>query len=92
MRVSREICLAERPPLGRRKGIRSRALISATLLVNNRESATHATVLNLSDHGCCLLFSHPLTLPNTFEIIVHDTMRFCEVVWRKHDRVGVRFT
>ncbi len=46
-------------------------------------------VHNLSVGGACLEVNEPI--PDVFLLVLDDDPQACRVVWRKANRVGVRF-
>jgi hypothetical protein len=75
-----------------RNSPRSRTLKTAKVVFNNRRSVVDCIIRNISDDGCCLQISDPLAVPETFEMETGGGWRLCQVVWRKADRIGVKFT
>jgi hypothetical protein len=53
----------------------------------------NCTVRNLSSVGASLDVSTPVGIPDTFILTIpSDGLRFaCRVVWRKAERIGIRF-
>jgi hypothetical protein len=56
-------------------------------------SAIDCTVRNLSKIGAALDVPSPVGIPDKFDLVIPtDALRFaCRVVWRKAQRIGVRF-
>jgi len=56
-------------------------------------SAIDCTLRNLSATGAALDVPSPVGIPDNFDLVVSsDALRFaCRVVWRKAERIGVRF-
>jgi len=56
-------------------------------------SAIDCTVRNLSATGAALDVPSPVGIPDKFDLVVSsDALRFaCRVLWRKAQRIGVRF-
>ncbi|MBV9556227.1 MAG: PilZ domain-containing protein [Pseudolabrys sp.] len=50
-------------------------------------------VRNLSDFGACIEFSGATRPADTFDIIIKPEThrRTCQAIWRKDNRIGVRF-
>ena len=77
-----------------RAKLRQRVLKSGKIIYNNGAIVVDCTIRNISDTGAQLQI--PLTVP------IPDRFDFCEtmgsrrrpgtVVWRKADRIGVRFS
>jgi hypothetical protein len=50
-------------------------------------------VRNLSPAGACLDVATPIGIPDDFDLIIRPEYqrRHCHLVWRKAQRIGVRF-
>jgi hypothetical protein len=74
----------------RRRALRRKTLKGGQTFWPNGDSS-ECLVYNLSETGACLVFRGPA--PRLFDLVVEgDTFRRpCCVVWRKANRVGVRF-
>jgi hypothetical protein len=72
---------------------RQRALKAGRIVFNNRFSAMDCTVRNLSPSGAMLLIAGPQGIPDAFELELDagTVTHICKVMWRKEDRLGVRF-
>ena len=58
-------------------------------MVELRESALRCKILELSDTGAGLAASH---VPNFFTLLIPDRAPvFCQIVWRRQERLGVAF-
>ena len=55
--------------------------------------AIDCTVRNLSETGAALSVESPVGIPAEFNLIVlsDNVNRRCRVVWRKENRIGIRF-
>ena len=51
------------------------------------------TVRNLSESGAALSVESPVGIPGEFNLVVaaDQVNRACRVVWRKENRIGIRF-
>ena len=51
------------------------------------------TVRNLSEVGAALSVESPVGIPSEFNLVVVSDQfaRLCRVVWRKENRIGIRF-
>lgn len=76
-----------------RKSMRRRQLKGALISFNNRHSTLPCSVRDISDKGA-RLEAAAASVPDTFVLIVElDGLEAeCEVVWRKVNFVGVKFT
>jgi hypothetical protein len=56
-------------------------------------SAIDCTMRNPSATGAALCVQSPVGIPDKFDLVVsRDALRFaCRVVWRRAERIGVRF-
>ncbi len=72
---------------------RTRVLRGAKIIVARRSSVIHCTVQNITGGGACLKFANTFGLPATFDLTFEHgrTRRFCRVVWRTEDKLGVAF-
>ena len=75
----------------RRKGNRSKSLLGARIVFNNRASTIDCTIRNISDQGARLVFGSPVAAPDEFDLVISQKeMRHrCRVAWRKADEMGV---
>jgi PilZ domain-containing protein len=74
----------------RRESPRRKVLRGGRAVWPNGDS-TNVIVYNLSDTGARLEIRDPV--PNTFDIVIDGDQypRSCSVVWRRADRIGVKF-
>jgi hypothetical protein len=84
---------AEHPPLvERRLSPRRRALLGAQIVFRDGNCSMACHVVSISSSGATLEPSDIFLCPAKFELIARfETPRKCEVIWRKGNRVGVRF-
>ena len=77
----------------RRDTQRTRILRGAKILVPRNSPVIHCTVQNITSGGACLKLANTYGLPETFELTFESgrTRRFCRVVWRTNDALGVAF-
>jgi hypothetical protein len=75
----------------RRTNERRRRLKSGTIVFNNASSVYSCMVRNVSKTGACLMVTSPLTVPAEFELMMEGDRRPCTVMWRRPDRIGVKF-
>ena len=72
---------------------RHRTLKGGRIVVNDGFSTFDCTIRNLSETGAKLEVTSSLTIPQRFELALHDGRRFaCEVAWRTETEIGVKFT
>ncbi|WP_075996334.1 PilZ domain-containing protein [Salaquimonas pukyongi] len=73
----------------------SRTSVSREIVIQIDQQPMHTAILeNISLGGAKFRMMYPTQLPKQFDIIgAGDNERPvpCEVVWQKHDRVGVKF-
>jgi PilZ domain len=55
--------------------------------------AIDCVIRNLSEAGAQLVVQTPVGIPDEFTLLIKPelTKRACRVVWRKADKIGVRF-
>jgi len=72
---------------------RTRVLRCAKIIVPSRTPVVHCTVQNITGGGACLKVAHTFGVPETFELTFEHgrTRRFCRVIWRTNDKLGVMF-
>ena len=74
-----------------RIALRKRVL--KTGLIEFNGGVINCTVRNLSDTGAALSVESPLGIPTQFTLVIvsDQVSRMCRVVWRKENRIGIRF-
>jgi len=72
---------------------RTRVMRSAKILVPRNSPVIHCTVQDITNGGACLTLANTYGLPPTFELTFEHgrTRRFCRIIWRTSDRLGVTF-
>lgn len=76
----------------RRQVHRHRALMGARIVFHNNCCSMGCLVLNISDEGALLQPDDIISCPKTFTLKPRtDAPRECEIVWRRGDKIGVRF-
>jgi hypothetical protein len=76
----------------RRRDGRRRVLKSAMIVFNSGFCTLGCHVLNTSDSGALVMPSDIFLCPDEFVLRPNvGSPRACEVVWRKNDKVGVRY-
>jgi hypothetical protein len=86
--------LAEEKPLlvERRRDRRSRSIVGARIVFRDGNCSMGCVILNLSDEGALVQPDDILLCPKTFVLQPRfDPPRNCQVIWRKGNKVGVRF-
>ena len=70
----------------RRQHARSRTLIGAQIIFNQRRSTLDCTVRNLSEHGALLVLSDAVSTPELFELYLplKRESRMVRARWRDH--------
>jgi len=99
-RAVRDALLAPRAQMHRaapqdhREAPRARTLRGGKIVFNNRMSVVDCRVLDISESGCRVGVVNAAIVPPAFtlHVIAGNTERECEVVWRKPDELGLRFT
>jgi hypothetical protein len=82
------------PDANKRVARRMRTLKSAKIIHLNRWSVTDCAVRDLSATGAKIVAQDQMSVPNEFRLLMlmDNTICNCEVVWRKGELLGVRFT
>jgi hypothetical protein len=79
----------------KRKGRRQPLAHAATIVrLEDSKHVADCTVRDVSTGGARLLVKDPGTLPRSFLLLISQSgnvTRRCEVVWIRHNQVGVRF-
>jgi hypothetical protein len=76
----------------RRCGDRRQVLKSAMIVFNDGHCTLGCRILNVSDTGALVMPSDLFLCPDEFVLKPKvGSPRDCEIVWRKNDRVGVRY-
>ena len=75
----------------RRKAARRRVLKSGTIRFAN--CTYSCAVRNLSDHGAALDLPDAIAMPSQFDLVMETNQmrRYCRVIWRRENRLGVAF-
>ena len=74
----------------RRVAARKRILKSGMVVL--RESALPCKIIDLSDTGAGLGLSGANHVPHFFTLLIPDRAPvFCQVIWRRQERLGVTF-
>lgn len=78
----------------KRKSPRLRVLKQGKILLANNLTVIDCTIRDLSDTGAKVLCGDAGAIPNTFRLVftADRTMREVQVMWRRPEMVGVRFT
>lgn len=76
-----------------RKSERRLTLKTGRIVVENDAYSLECAVLNVSDHGACLLVPLGAVIGERFTLFVDgsDEARFCNVAWREGSRIGVSY-
>ena len=77
----------------RRKVARSRCILGARVVFNNRNSTLDCMMRNHSEDGALLKFGETPYIPDQIEIVLDNrsTLMPAQVVWRAKDTVGIAF-
>src|ERR1700746_4062614 len=61
-------------------------------MVELRKSALPCKIIDLSDTGAGLALSRASHVPNFFTLLIPDRAPvFCQIIWRRQERLGVTF-
>lgn len=77
----------------RRRSTRSRSLLGARIVFNNRTSTLDCTVRNVSDEGARLVLGAAVAVPDEFDLVISQKERThrCRIAWRNANEIGVAF-
>ena len=76
----------------RRSSKRQKRLQGGRIVFNNKHSVISCNITDLSESGARLEVGVPIDVPACFELLMVDGSALpSEVVWRKGNRIGVRF-
>ena len=74
-----------------RRQERHRTLKSGKIIFNHHASVVDCTIRNVSDTGACLQVQSVVGIPESFDLLMDDIKRSCNVKWRSGNRMGVSF-
>jgi hypothetical protein len=79
--------------MDQRSNKRQRTILEGRIVFNNRFSLIECAVRDLSDTGARIAFSHPITIPQEFEIEIPNKKlsRWARVVWSNGKEYGITF-
>ncbi len=76
----------------RRKSPRKATIRGGTIVYGTDRRTMYCVLLDVSDGGAKLVAADVFTCPDRFSLEFADQpARDCEVVWRQHSHVGVKF-
>ena len=76
----------------RRKARRQRSLLGTQIIFRNGNCVIGGQILNFSDDGALVRPADVFQCPDKFALKPrYDPPRDCEVMWRKGDRLGIRY-
>lgn len=83
----------QHPTADRRRAPRQKSFLRGTVHFNNRRSVLDCLIRDFSATGARLMFSDPVTTPDTIELhIPHKNLTVaCQVAWRHGQELGVAF-
>jgi len=80
------------PVVERRRNRRNRSLLGAQIVFREGYCSMACLVLDISEDGALLRPDDVVSCPKSFVLKPRlGTPRKCEIVWRKGDKIGVRF-
>jgi hypothetical protein len=85
-----------RKPIGwiqHRRSIRRLTFATGRVVGENDAYSVECALLNVSDHGACLLIPDGATTGDRFTLFIDgsDQAHFCTVAWRDGPRMGVSY-
>ena len=83
----------ESKKIERRTVKRTRVSRNAKIIVPRRSPVIFCTVENITSGGACLKLASTFGVPPTFDLTFEHgrTRRWCRVVWRTNNKLGVAF-
>ena len=84
------------PPViarGRRKSERILTFKTARIVAQNHDYSLECAVLNVSQHGACILLPAGTKIEDRFTLFIDgsDEPHHCAVAWREGVRIGVSY-
>lgn len=78
----------------RRGEQRFRSLLGAQISFNRRQSTMDCIVKNIAPHGAMVVFPNTALMPTEFTLHIphREETHTAKVIWRRHDRVGVKLS
>ena len=80
------------PETERRGSPRHRTFKPGKIVLNDGAAVLDCTVRNRSEKGALIGIANTLAVPEEFDLKVDGGTWRCVVIWRRFDRLGVRFT
>lgn len=85
-----------RDPIGwleHRRSNRRLTFATGRIVVENDTHSLECAILNVSDHGACLLIPVGAVTEDRFTLFIDgsDQVRCCTVAWRDGSRIGVSY-
>jgi hypothetical protein len=79
--------------INHRRSERRLTLKTGRIVVENDAYSLECAILNVSDHGACVLVPLGAVTGDRFTLLVDgsDDARFCAVAWREGSRIGVSY-
>ena len=76
-----------------RRSERHLTLKTAKIVAANSAAAIDCAILNISEHGACILVPEGATVAGSFELFIdHDgSAHHCQLAWRQGTKIGVSF-
>jgi PilZ domain len=75
----------------RRAATRHRSYKSGKLVFNDNKSVLDCIIRNLSQAGALLEIPAVATVPEEFDLHADGGVRRCKVLWRRPNRMGIKF-
>jgi hypothetical protein len=75
----------------RRRVQRHRTFKAGKIVLHHGASVIDCTIRNMSPEGAAIAVDNAATLPAEFDLQFDGEIRRCTVVWRRLDRLGVKF-
>ncbi|SDR49770.1 hypothetical protein SAMN05519103_03988 [Rhizobiales bacterium GAS113] len=71
----------------------SRRLSKGSIIFPYSGIGVDCVVRRFNDSGACLSVEYPDSIPDDFDLTIgnDDALKFCHVVWRNAEQIGVEF-
>ena len=78
---------------GQRRSERHLTFMSARIVAANHDYSIECAILNVSQHGACILATAGARIEDRFALFIDgsEEPRHCTVAWREGPRIGVSY-
>ncbi len=80
-------------PANKRRSARQLTFQTGTIVCSDQAFSVQCAILNISEHGACILVPMGSTVSEAFTLLMdHDMARHeCKLAWREGARIGASF-